>query len=728
MSKIFTGNVFVTTSETVMNTFFSRRTVSDGFDKLNARQKDLSILAGPGRNDSLQSFSYSFGVAGGGDQKMLILRFLETGKLFEKFYLESNLNNETIKSSLGGIYQKRIYISFGVGNNLKAWAGPFVLSLIDASYTLNEFGLRQITLKFVPISGPLLRNQYIDSAAIANLNKIKKGSVNLDFRQAISDKITIPYSQRFDSEIVDDTIVKILKSYIKKITSNSEVLVLLPKIGSILKKYVDSDLLGNNRQDLTTFFNRVGLESEIQQTAPPPLITRPETYLEQNPVSNNPNNVNLFIRSQQPRQPYDQSTQPDYYEPLRKFDDAIYILLREHGRLYEPYFIIEDNISVLNLWKEFGWIENSSKCVFVFGDKKLISTLLYLENITSKSEVGTYTYSNPVDLNKETEKYKNVNYANKYAEEIIKSRSSLELDIGDNLSLDGKTSRDNLIVDFRYGIKDPNILSLNFNSMPGYISLFNQTYTRASILQSINNKENLLKDFIRKTFDAVKIVYNFLFPQDVVTQRESAAQSRRELKNIPGQPGQTELSGDQQSSVNSVGASNRARSSNSPVIQTKDQNQFLVSEKQLLETLKLSFIKISIRTVPFFHISSLTSLGRKCKITSQMPSIIGSKEGIKNSFLDGNYAIIGFNHVMTPSEMYSEFTLIKQLDSISSEINPETGDVKSPGEVIEQSTTTTNSGTRVVISSSSGGLRDWASESGPAISPAVEELNCGPAG
>lgn len=72
--------------------------------------------------------------------------------------------------------------------------------------------------------------------------------------------------------------------------------------------------------------------------------------------------------------------------------------------------------------------------------------------------------------------------------------------------------------------------------------------------------------------------------------------------------------------------------------------------------------KLSLRTLPFFHLSSLRVIGSYCVFYSRRPTIHGVT-GAKEipDYISGAYYINKVKHVISLNECYSEFELTKFL-------------------------------------------------------------------
>jgi hypothetical protein len=74
---------------------------------------------------------------------------------------------------------------------------------------------------------------------------------------------------------------------------------------------------------------------------------------------------------------------------------------------------------------------------------------------------------------------------------------------------------------------------------------------------------------------------------------------------------------------------------------------------------KRNSIELSIKTLPFFHLSDMRTLNTLAIFYSKRIISTGTELTEALDFFSGNYTIVGFRHVITTSECYSEFMLSK---------------------------------------------------------------------
>lgn len=154
--------------------------------------------------------------------------------------LKSDIKPQTEAINLVKKNRRELYISYGVGNDLNLWAGPF--KVIIANIDIKIEGSRVLTLKFAPIDNAL--------DAKAKLTAYNK-PVEIDSQgitigcDGYSNEIDFFGKKAYDphgSNLVIDyhyLIVDTIRSYIQNATQNPNVIVLLPDLNKVCKKHID---------------------------------------------------------------------------------------------------------------------------------------------------------------------------------------------------------------------------------------------------------------------------------------------------------------------------------------------------------------------------------------------------------------------------------------------------------------------------------------------------------
>tara|TARA_R100001460_G_scaffold10430_2_gene24700 strand:+ start:1017 stop:4220 length:3204 start_codon:yes stop_codon:yes gene_type:complete len=175
MTRSFTPNVILTKSaEAIDELFFAANTYRNRFSESVKRLDNeliKSFIVSPLENTSFLSMEYNFPRSDGGDVHPTVsMTFVESNEIIEYFALNQGPLSNIIRSRFQGSTQDKkfvsqafgvtleslnqsfnqYFLSFGVGENLNQWAGPFRLTLQDADIILNSDGVRQLELFFVP--------------------------------------------------------------------------------------------------------------------------------------------------------------------------------------------------------------------------------------------------------------------------------------------------------------------------------------------------------------------------------------------------------------------------------------------------------------------------------------------------------------------------------------------------------------------------------------------------
>jgi len=222
MSRSFTYNIVVSrSSEAIEKLFFDdiqqkagrirlRKSFISSFQKLDNKFKE-DILISPFNNDEFISFETD--LPGAGNAKFTTLRLVETQRILEKFVIPSDgvtlsiankfrkkvkdlrtIDSDTLAAMRA--IRPRYYISFGIGDDISTWAGPFTLDLIDANLTLRSDGIRELELGFTPT---------IESLKVFT-NKIfldRDLTTPFDSNAAYSEDLKIASEKTFRVEVID---------------------------------------------------------------------------------------------------------------------------------------------------------------------------------------------------------------------------------------------------------------------------------------------------------------------------------------------------------------------------------------------------------------------------------------------------------------------------------------------------------------------------------------------
>ena len=168
-TKVFTPQMFITTSEKTVESILSKQpaTVGQLFDSLS--EDDLNyVLYSPRDNKTgLLEARFSFSDK---DFGTMTLKLVELSDSFERFFDSINysnfivsqlttdfIKNKTQLNELFGLSEFKVYVSYGVGENLNDWCKFYKYTLGESRVTFDDFGMKIIEMIFFSDPNPYLR-------------------------------------------------------------------------------------------------------------------------------------------------------------------------------------------------------------------------------------------------------------------------------------------------------------------------------------------------------------------------------------------------------------------------------------------------------------------------------------------------------------------------------------------------------------------------------------------
>ena len=159
-----TYNAIITKSYDALSQLFfpkNRERVSfDNFLRENRGNRDLLALA-PG---SAGFVELDVNFPTGDKSRYVSLTLVDTAEVSEFFVVDRHPTDGLILDKLNEnqffgdntkfeeiiTRSKSFYLSFGVGDDVRTWSGPYHMRLVDAKLTLNSDGVKEVTLSFTP--------------------------------------------------------------------------------------------------------------------------------------------------------------------------------------------------------------------------------------------------------------------------------------------------------------------------------------------------------------------------------------------------------------------------------------------------------------------------------------------------------------------------------------------------------------------------------------------------
>lgn len=221
MTRSFTYNVVLTKSKDVAQKLFfdvessgrlvQTRRLSSIYTGLTKKEAADTLLVSPFKDSGFISMINEF--PGGGAPRFVTIKFLESKDLLEKFLIPSNAQEELVISRFRkrirnlsevdnetlDILRKirpRFYLSYGIGDDVSEWAGPYIIDLMDANLSITSDGIRELELGFTPTLDTVrvfTNRQFIDQ-------DLSQGQSVFD--TAITTSPTIEYKSILEAEII----------------------------------------------------------------------------------------------------------------------------------------------------------------------------------------------------------------------------------------------------------------------------------------------------------------------------------------------------------------------------------------------------------------------------------------------------------------------------------------------------------------------------------------------
>lgn len=685
-SKIFTTNVFLTTSKKLIDRLFSTSYVSN-FEQtiasLTPAERDISLIVHPGKNNNFIELSYEFGSQLQADQSFLTLKFLETNTLFETYFLQDSLENIYQRVKTDGMYSsnKKIYFSFGVGNDLRNWAGPFECSLLKSSFIITEAGTKLITLNFVPISGAVLRNYFsMTSKPEARIN-----STNAFKQKHITTvKENFKIKDIFKPNFIDELFTKLIKNYLKEISNNSEILIMLPSVERELLEV--QRVLQKNNQPIIKCFKYLGVteaydfvSNDFDDYPTSMFEVVPDKVIEADTGS-------IALTTNRPRN-NQQSAVPDPWEPISDVINSLNQLFTSPDNSlvwskpktvgFLQCLIVENNLQLKKLWKDNGIIQDDSKNIIIFGDSRIIAEVLYPD--------GTTPIRNDYSLTDAVSKirYGTSSFREEYKKYLYSRSSALTDFYSDAKSRPIFGDSTQYVPIFRFNKENSNVMSINFASNPSYMSFFasedgilkrGEADVYVNVRDLIKEVEELSK--LDKKLQQTNIPLKEL--ETITRQRSVVIQKIYELYNMTGGVKDYEAT---KATLENLIKNSKGSLTTGQMVEFLSNVGAEVVAKEIFDILERMVTNLAIKTLPAFTLTNLGSLGTLIYIDANNGKVLNTQKKESSSFLSGFYRVQGYKHVVTTREAYSEFTLVRDHGSIYPEIDPVSGRVTTAGQV-----------------------------------------------
>ena len=192
-------NIIVTKSKAVVqNLFFPKnraRASLDNFIKdLDTETRDNLLILSPGRGMGFLEFDAKFPT--GGTQAYSVLKLVDSSEISEFFVLNKHPIQSLAESRIqkkraaflsrspsdanapsqdtGGDDDSTYFVSFGIGDDIRTWSGPYRFILSEASHKLTDDGVKEVSLYFTANAESIrcFSNNFINDGSYTRLESV----------------------------------------------------------------------------------------------------------------------------------------------------------------------------------------------------------------------------------------------------------------------------------------------------------------------------------------------------------------------------------------------------------------------------------------------------------------------------------------------------------------------------------------------------------------------------
>lgn len=614
---------------------------------------------------------------------------------------------EAIRSRMSNPY---VYILYGVGSNIDSWAGPFVCQMTNIEYKFTgSTGKKSIVLTFVPKGNiTVFTGDNVINNGIGFL--IGDAKIPLFTSEIIQDNTqqerTPEWSrqQKLFRESLDlaipsihDTVISLLDTYLRKATSNTDVLILLPDLDkicakqlnylkTIAKNYITSTRPESERTNAfiqafayTELFKSLGFQITKNGSFADKKFNSeplPEKFIEK---------FTSFLGDSR----YKSICASLIKMPDEEFMDPLRVLAREIANNGRPIDfemeVIHDVDYIKDLSKFLKGIKDNrvvgNKPVLIVGDRALIEKFLFGKKLLE--DYGVVKYKSLLPDEKEiplddllTDRERLI-FAGKTYQDIAKKHFlSTKVDAPyDFTSLpvdtfffeDAEDSQMKLeeagVSVFRLGTENANILDISTNlNMSYYMALQQIWFSEVYKGRTNSGSKDKLEDTNPNNTNSVraKEMLKAVSVIDPTSLKQLVDKNKEKLSTQLGITNQ-DLDDLVSSLINMLVANKNDRNMSIPVDWISGDDAF-AQLIRLLMTINRTANQATIKTLPAFHLSqSAMALPTALLILSE-PGLVGKANDYSIvKTMSGFWRVIGFEHKITAYDISSSFRLVKDL-------------------------------------------------------------------
>lgn len=365
----------------------------------------------------------------------------------------------------------------------------------------------------------------------------------------------------------------------------------------------------------------------------------------------------------------------DPFAPLQKIINGFRTLFTGDGDELE--LTEESDIRILKLWKKYGFIHDEYSPVVLFGSRRLIGDLLYLKSVINIEEsidrLNSSKYTKE-DLDKYFVKGYRLEFYDQFIKTPINSSFGENVLIKDELALgeeNASLSEALNIPIFRYNTRNPNVLGVSVDFNQGYIDAYNLGISKQLLAPFINSKATDYAFSLFSKFDPSSIdKFRSLITEDDFSTDQKLSEKINKLiitnddatnnlfDNLKLSLGKNATFEELQNSLFILLNYSKVKDVygyTRPLIEVQE-DQAEAIQKEIFDTLSKSYVNVTIKTLPFFK---LTSPGKKCYLLAITNSLVGLENVKFISPYSRLYEIVSYKHYISTDDMYSEFELIR---------------------------------------------------------------------
>ena len=631
------------------------------------------------------------------------------------------------------------YLAYGIGEDLGAWAGPFRVMLVGIEMTYTLDGIRSFLLNFAP-QNSIYFNLTGYEQMYVDLRKFKylgvRGEHMLELPKEGVNAITLipPDQENWYHEVISS----VVRSYFTKCCNEyledhpkfeGNIILALPDIDKLVKERHE-ELLKEQKSAVLSILKRMAAKL-FEVTHPDKMVT---FWTEDRILKDWGINIRPWMRNTSKnagkggkantkeaasKAPLVAQAMYEYQSNdaegrtiesiLDKLTEA-YLRYGKHASRIVAVF--ENNVKILKLWEEKGFIDDKDNTAVVIGEQNFIRDFLYGG---ASQKLKTVPPAPPFGLGiskggKETIVKIDKDYQNK----INKLFTAIEKNTEAYGSFSPVAAPDEFsymkgfkeavigkLPIFRGNVRNPNILEANLSNQKLYWPLMQgvvhmEEASQFSQKDTTGDSDEVVRKQMQERYaDLYAVVAEAMSHEDMTYTQVSEL-----IKDLYRNDAGKALKAAQITSVANLATALIFMK----VPKWEDRFYYMLRTKrggatqeglahlELFDQFRLAPVALNLVTLPMFHISdTFHILGSPCFLLLKQPGVVGKtlteKDKAISTFLSGFYMIKTFKHTIDPTGAYSTFEIIRNIQhgivstkDVGGEALPPAGTKEAPAE------------------------------------------------